>query len=474
MNEPVDRAPPTLALGVIGNCAFNALVDERGSIVWCCLPRPDGDPVFHALLGGARRDDAAHGAFDIEIEHFARATQHYVTNTAILVTDLFDRHGHGVRITDFAPRLRDRGRVYRPLLFIRRLTPLSGRPRVRIRVRPGFEYGAARPGFTRGSNHVRYVHPTQSLRLTCDMPVTYILDETFHLLDRPANLIFGVDETIASGIAETARDFEERTAEYWQHWTRALAVPLEWQEAVIRAAITLKLCMYEETGAIIAAMTTSIPEAPETQRTWDYRYCWLRDAFFVVRALNGLSEVATMENYLRYLFNVADTAAVQGHLQPLYGIALESEVVERHVDTLPGYRGIGPVRVGNQAFEHRRYWPRRRRSSIAGCCILPASTISGAWNGWASARSRCTTNPMPASGNCARAAACTRRRPSCAGPPAIGWRRSRCTWGLPTARGNGVAAPTRSRRRSWSSRGIRPGRLSSTSSAASISTLACS
>ncbi|MGH8851691.1 MAG: hypothetical protein ACREYD_11910 [Casimicrobiaceae bacterium] len=163
---------------------------------------------------GERRDDAARGAFEIEIEHFARATQHYVTNTAILVTDLFDRHGHGVRITDFAPRLRDRRRVYRPLLFIRRLAPLSGRPRVRIRVRPGFEYGAACPEFTRGSNHIRYVHPTQSLRLTCDMPVTYILDETFHQLDRPANLIFGVDETIASGIAETARDFEERTAEY--------------------------------------------------------------------------------------------------------------------------------------------------------------------------------------------------------------------------------------------------------------------
>ena len=366
MSEIAGRVAPNLSLGVIGNCAFNALIDERGSIVWCCLPRPDGDPVFHALLGGVPRDDVARGAFDIEIENFARATQHYVTNTAILVTDLFDRQGHGVRITDFAPRLRDRGRVFRPLLFIRRITPLSGRPRVRIRVRPSFEYGAARPEFTRGSNHIRYVHPTQSLRLTCDMPVTYILDETFHLLDQPANLIFGVDETIATGIAETARDFEERTAEYWQHWSRALAVPLEWQDAVIRAAITLKLCMYEETGAIMAAMTTSIPEAPGTERCWDYRYCWLRDAFFVVRALNGLSEVATMENYLRYLFNVADTAALQGHLQPLYGISLESEVVERFVDTLPGYAGIGPVRVGNQAYEHRQH-------DVYGHAILAAT-----------------------------------------------------------------------------------------------------
>ncbi len=205
-------------------------------------------------------------SFDIEIEQFAHARQHYIPNTAILVTELVDRNGGAVRITDFAPRFRDRGRMFRPLLLMRRIAPVSGRPRVRVRVRPGFEYGEAAPALTRGSNHVRYVHATQALRLTSDMPITYLLDESFHLLDRPANVIFGVDETINTGIAETVREFEERTADYWQHWSRALAVPLEWQDAVIRAAISLKLCMYEETGAIIAAMTTSIPEAPGTQR----------------------------------------------------------------------------------------------------------------------------------------------------------------------------------------------------------------
>ena len=235
------------------------------------------------------------------------------------------------------------------------------------------------PVLTRGSNHVRYVHTTQALRLTCDMPLTYVLDATSYLLDRPANLLFGVDETLGSGIGETARDFEERTAHYWQHWVRALAVPLEWQDAVIRAAITLKLCTYEETGAIIAAMTTSIPEAPGTERTWDYRYCWLRDAFFVIRALNGISEVATMESYLRYLFNVVHTATARGHLQPVYGIGLEADLGERTVDTLPGFRGIGPVRVGNQAYEHqpaRRLRPRHARLH-AGVLRPPAAAAGG-------------------------------------------------------------------------------------------------
>jgi GH15 family glucan-1,4-alpha-glucosidase len=339
-----------LGLGVIGNGAFNALIDHAARVVWCCLPRPDGDPVLNALLGG---DDLPNrGIFTVELEGMVRSRQTYKTNTAILETELSDREGNTVRVTDFAPRFSDRGRTFRPLMLIRRIAPVVGRPRIRVVLAPTFNYGATEPELTRGSNHVRYVHATQTLRLTSDMPLTYVVDRTPYLLDRPANLIFGVDETLGSGVDETVRDFEQRTTDYWKHWARALALPLEWQDAVIRAAITLKLCAYEETGAIIAAMTTSIPEAPGTERTWDYRYCWLRDAFFVIRALNSISEMATMEDYLRYLINVMHTATANGHLQPVYGIGLESELVERTVDTLPGYRGIGPVRVGNEAWEH--------------------------------------------------------------------------------------------------------------------------
>jgi GH15 family glucan-1,4-alpha-glucosidase len=179
------------------------------------------------------------------------------------------------------------------------------------------------------------------------------------------SLLLGPDETLSAGIEETSRDFEEQTALYWRRWTRRLAVPLEWQDAVIRAAITLKLCQFEETGAIVAAMTTSIPEAPNTQRNWDYRFCWLRDAFFVVRALNSLSEVGTMEDYLRWLNDVVRSAG-GGHVQPLYGIGLEKTLTESLVPTLPGYRGMGPVRVGNQAFEHFQH-------DVYGNIVLGAS-----------------------------------------------------------------------------------------------------
>jgi GH15 family glucan-1,4-alpha-glucosidase len=234
---------------------------------------------------------------------------------------------------------------------VRRVRPLHGSPRIRLVVKPRGDWGASTPVRTRGSNHLRFVGTDLTVRLTTDAPITYLLDETVFTLNGPLNLLLGSDESLEGGIEESARYLEEHTARYWRQWTRNLAIPLEWQTAVIRAAITLKMCLFEETGAIVAAMTTSIPEAPGSARNWDYRYCWLRDAFFVVRALNSLSETGTMEDYLRWLRDAVGRAR-GGHVQPLYGIGLEQDLTERVVEHLGGYRGHRPVRVGNQAAEH--------------------------------------------------------------------------------------------------------------------------
>ena len=338
----------TLDLAVIGNCSYSALIDRRGRIVWSCLPRFDSDPVFCSLLNG---DEEAFGFFDFEIENFARSEQHYLSNTAILVTTLFDRHGAAVEITDYAPRFKQLGRVYRPVMVVRQIRPVIGSPRIRVRLRPAADYGARRPDLTHGSNHIRYVMPTMTLRLTTDVPVSYVLDEVPFVLEEACTLIVGPDETLTQPIADAGRNFREKTNEYWREWTRYLSVPFEWQDAVIRAAITLKLCAFEETGAIIAAMTTSIPEAPDSGRNWDYRYCWLRDAYFVVHALNRLGATRTMEEFLSYITNVA-TSADNGHLQPVYSVTLGAKLIEREEGALKGYRSMGPLRVGNQAYEH--------------------------------------------------------------------------------------------------------------------------
>jgi GH15 family glucan-1,4-alpha-glucosidase len=140
-----------------------------------------------------------------------------------------------------------------------------------------------------------------------------------------------------------------QTAEHWQAWVRGLAVPLEWQRQVIRAAITLKLCQHEETGAIVAALTTSIPEAANSGRNWDYRYCWIRDAYYTVQALNRLGALDVLENYLSYLRNIVD-ASEGGQIQPLYAVSGDARLEEWQADGLAGYRGMGPVRVGNAAY----------------------------------------------------------------------------------------------------------------------------
>ena len=164
--------------------------------------------------------------------------------------------------------------------------------------------------------------------------------------------MLGVDESLTRSLTGYVQEAQERTEEYWREWVRYLSIPLDWQEAVIRSAITLKLCQYEDSGAIIAAMTTSIPEAPNTPRNWDYRYCWLRDAAFVVRALNRLGATRTMEQFIGYIFNIATT---DGTMQPLYGIGFESQLEEHEVDTMDGYRGMGPVRRGNLAWIQQQH-----------------------------------------------------------------------------------------------------------------------
>ncbi|MDB5866843.1 MAG: glucoamylase, partial [Betaproteobacteria bacterium] len=338
-----------LDLGLIGNGSFGALLDAHARVVWGCVPTFDGDPAFCALL--QPRIDG--GDWTLEIEDFERAEQHYVSNTAVLRTLLFDRHGGVVELTDFAPRWRQNGRFYRPVMLMRHARPLAGSPRVRMRLRPLCDWGARVPERTWGSNHVRFMLSGITLRLTCDAPLRLIRDELPFLLDRDLHFILGPDETLTQPIEPFVRGAEQQTVQYWREWVRNLSIPLEWQDAVIRSAITLKLCQYEDTGAIVAALTTSIPEAPGTVRNWDYRYCWLRDAAFVVRALNRLGATRTMEEYIRYIFNLV--AGEDRALQPVYGIGFEPTLAEDEVTSLAGYRGMGPVRRGTLAWLQKQH-----------------------------------------------------------------------------------------------------------------------
>ena len=337
------RPAQPLDLALIGNCRMGALVDRQARILWCCFPRFDGDPIFSRLLSGA----VEKGFTDVVLANQVESRAAYARNTAILETVLTDANGGAVRIVDFMPRFLKFERMFRPPQMIRRIEPIAGLPRIKIRVRPTFDYGRDATTVVIGSNHMRYVGTTDVLRLSTDAPLSYISNETTFALTRPVTLIFGADEPFVTEIESTALDFENRTRAHWLGWVRSLAIPFEWQDETIRAAITLKLCAFEETGAIIAAHTTSIPEAPNTSRNWDYRFCWLRDAYYVVNALNRLGATQTMENFLNYLTTVVteDTVA----LQPLHSIIPGAPLEELHADYLEGFLGHGPVRIGNAA-----------------------------------------------------------------------------------------------------------------------------
>ncbi|MEY4764418.1 MAG: hypothetical protein RI907_1091, partial [Pseudomonadota bacterium] len=340
----------SLDLALIGNCTVAALVAPDGGMQWAALPRLDSPPLFHALLQSAEGVPRL-GQWRIDLAETCEVKQRYLPNTAILVTELRDARGDGIAIHDFAPRFVHLGRMFRPAQLVRRVFPLQGHPRIRVSFQPVSDWGRGTVQVSRGSHHLRYDLGGEAWRLNTNAPITYVADGTWFSLREPMSFLLGPDESLQGPIDETARMFEERTTETWQGWSRRLAIPLAWQEAVIRSAITLKLCQFEETGAIVAAMTTSLPEAAHSGRNWDYRYCWLRDAFFVVRALNSLSEVGTMESYLRWLRDIVARSR-DGHIQPLYGIGLEETLTETTLDHLSGYRGMGPVRVGNQAYEH--------------------------------------------------------------------------------------------------------------------------
>ena len=354
-------------LALIGNGTIGALIDSSARITWCCFPRFDGDPAFCSLLRGERTSENDFGYFDIEVVGSAKVEQQYVLNTAVLCTRVTDADGGVVEITDFAPRYYQYGRVFAPMALMRQVRRVSGRPRVRIRLRPAQRYGKERMPMKRGSNHITYTGDQVTLRLTSNVGITAVLEETAFLLDSPVTILLGPDETVQEGMVELGRHMLEETVSYWRTWVRALAIPFEWQDAVIRAAIALKLNVFEDTGAIIAAMTTSIPESPKSARNWDYRYCWIRDAYFVVNALNQLGATRIMERYLGFTLNIV--AGVDDRsLKPLYTISGAAVPEETVAASLAGYLGDGPVRVGNQAYHQVQH-------DVYGAAIMAAPHV---------------------------------------------------------------------------------------------------
>jgi GH15 family glucan-1,4-alpha-glucosidase len=346
-------------LGLIGNCQCAALVSNSGSIVWACLPRFDSDPVFAELL------DPQGGRFQIAPADGSRGVQRYLDNTNVLET-VFEAPGGRFRVVDFAPRFEQHARIFRPPQLFRIVEPLEGSPRVMVCCEPVNGWSKQKAESTQGSHHISYRGFPTEVRLTTDLPLSYLDGRAFSLTARQ-RLVLTWGDPIEEPLPAVCNHFLAETIRHWQRWVKHCDIPPRYQHEVIRSALALKLHCFEDTGAIVAALTTSIPESKGSGRTWDYRYCWMRDSYYVVDAFRLLGQFDEREQFIQYMLNVTGGSADLS-LAPLYGITGIKELPERIAEHWAGYNGDGPVRIGNDAVG-------QQQNDIFGELILTLSPI---------------------------------------------------------------------------------------------------
>jgi GH15 family glucan-1,4-alpha-glucosidase len=321
------------------------LVAPTSAIEWLCLPRFDSPSVFARLL------DHEHGGSFRILHGGAEVTGKlgYVPNTNV-VTCRFEADGTAWEVVDFAPRIPEGLSVRVPIEIVRVVRPLVGHPSLRVDFDPRPDYARAAVEVLESEGALEVRGGAAPLFLSTDLPLSYVTGRRDFVLTQPVYFVLSYARPSELRELATVTRELELTIAGWRAWAKTCALPTFAADAVLRSALCLKLHASHDTGAIIAATTTSIPEAMNTQRTWDYRYCWLRDAAFVVEALRRLSHLNEGEALLRYLRDVVES----GPLQPVYGIGGEVGLTEVFLPHLAGFGGNGHVRIGNAASEQRQ------------------------------------------------------------------------------------------------------------------------
>lgn len=346
--------------GAIGNGRAIALVAPDSAIEWLCLPRFDSPSIFGALLDPER---GGHFRFLHRGEPL-RGAASYVPNTNVLRTEFATDEARW-EVIDFMPRLgQGTGRYATPLEVCRIVRPISGTPRIAVDFAPRPDY-ARGAGATLVTQHgVDILDAGAPVHLFSNLPGDYIVEHREIALRTPLYFVLSWGDRLETPTLASLEHALSETILGWRLWAKTCALPSFAPSHVLRSALTLKMHAYEQTGAIIAAATTSIPEALGTERTWDYRFCWLRDAAFVVEALRRLSHLNEGEQFIAFLREVAEA----GPLQPLYGLSGERELTESVLPHLRGFRGAQPVRVGNAAHA-------QQQNDLVGELILCLETV---------------------------------------------------------------------------------------------------
>jgi GH15 family glucan-1,4-alpha-glucosidase len=336
--------------GVIGNCKSAALIDGRGTVVWCCLPDFDSASVFASLL-----DAEKGGSFGIDVDASYTVTQAYVPNTNVLRT-VYESAAGGFELYDLMPRHQEGGCYHAPPELLRYLRRTHGKPVFTVRYRPKLGYAQNQ---TNSLSHPDYIKSTvqcgvyESLYLYTSLPHSDILEGWPVTLEGEAFLLLSYHQKIRPVTLERVVLEVERTKVYWLDWVEKTAPFKAWNAEIRRSALVLKLLSYQETGAIMAAVTTSLPETLGEGRNWDYRFCWVRDATMTLSMLTQVGHFNVARNFFNYILRVVPYK--DDEMQVMYGIRGNKRLEEQTLEWLSGYKGSRPVRVGNAAYSQRQH-----------------------------------------------------------------------------------------------------------------------
>jgi GH15 family glucan-1,4-alpha-glucosidase len=336
------RSTPIEDYAIIGDCESGALVSRRGSIDWLCWPRFDSHACFAALLG-----EPKHGRWLLTArDEAARVSRCYRENTLILETT-FGNAGGAARVIDFMPP-HDGGTN-----MVRIVTGVRGRIAMRTELVIRFDYGSVVPWVSRlDDGTLRAISGPDMLLLRGDVEVhgedlTTVADFEISEGESVAFVLTWAPSNLPPPDSIDPRKALADTEAFWKDWTSRCTYQGEWQEPVMRSLLTLKALTYRPTGGIVAALTTSLPEALGSSRNWDYRFCWVRDATLTLLALMDAGYNDEAADWIDSLLQAPDGSPIQAQI--MYCVYGERLLNEWEIPWLPGYAESRPVRVGNAA-----------------------------------------------------------------------------------------------------------------------------
>lgn len=347
--NPISPEMDNLDYGIIGNCKTAALVSKTGSIDWCCLPDFDSGSFFAHIL-----DNDNGGNFSIEADGQYQIEQSYVNRTNILRTR-FISEKDSFEILDFMPRYIEDQSYHCPPDIVRYIRVLSGKPKVRIHYNPRPNYAEHPVEVKVTSQFVKHFTTAgtyESVYLYSDLPFDDIVKHTSVVLEKDCFLLVSYNQKLNMPTVDSVELEYERTKVYWMGWIAKTTILTKYPAAVERSALVLKLLAYQKTGAILAAVTTSLPETLGEQRNWDYRYCWIRDASMTINILTRLGHYNVARRFLRFILDIVPYK--DENVQIMYSINPRRKIVEYELPWLSGYENSKPVRIGNAAVKQKQ------------------------------------------------------------------------------------------------------------------------